>query len=108
MLRACAAPCDVSVWRACAGDALVRAWVMRLERAAWLRGVEVARPVVEGLARRVAAAVAVWRDGLAARLEWAERAARCGALALRSLRQDLAAAMLARRAAADVLRREAR
>lgn len=108
MLRACAVPCDVAVWRLAVGDALVRAWVMRLQRAAWLRGVEVARSVVEGLARRVAAAVAVWRDGLAARPGWAERAARCGALALRSLRQDLAAARLVLRRAADVRRREAR
>jgi len=108
VLTACAVPCDVSVWRAGAGDALVRAWVLRLLRAAWLRGVELARAVVEGLARRVAAAVAVWRDALAARLEWAERSARCGALALRSLRQDLAASMLGRRRAADVLRREVR
>lgn len=75
-------PCDVGCWVAWEGARLTRLWVWRLERALHRRALWLARPVVEGLARRIAAAVAVWRDRLASRLTWARRVARCAELGL--------------------------
>lgn len=85
-----AVPCDVLCWRATsAGDARVRRWARRIDRAAWRRGLLLPWAVAEGLARRIVAGL--YLAAARVRMLWRERLARCGsvAVALRSWSQAL-------------------
>lgn len=91
--------CDVACWRR-QWDGRHRAWLGRLRRAWWLRGLVAAAGELERVAWRVVAAAEVLVDELAGRLPWDVRLARCelAPVAFVSLRQTIRGVRLRRRA----------